>query len=158
MLAMFLLNLLLALAWVALTGQATPLNFIIGFGLGLALLALMQRAAGRPAYAARLGKTLLFLGYFGWQIVVANLRVTRDILLPRGRMQPAVVDVPLDLTDPAAITLLANVITLTPGTLSLDVAADRRTLYVHAMHVSSADEFRREIKDGFERIIKEMFQ
>ena len=66
--------------------------------------------------------------------------------------------VPLEVTSPAAITLLANLITLTPGTLSLDVAPNGRVLYVHAMHVQDAGAFRREIKEGFERYIKEIFE
>ena len=68
------------------------------------------------------------------------------------------VAVPLDVTRPSSITLLANIITLTPGTLSLDVAPSGNVLYVHAMHVQDADAFRKEIKDGFERYIKEIFE
>jgi multicomponent Na+:H+ antiporter subunit E len=66
-------------------------------------------------------------------------------------MRPAIVAIPLDLRSPLAITLLAQMITLTPGTLSLDVSSDRRVLYVHSMYVDDIDAFRRSIKDGFER-------
>ena len=66
--------------------------------------------------------------------------------------------VPLALDRDAEIALLANLITLTPGTLSLDVSPDRRTLYVHAMATTSPDDLRREIQQGFERRILEVFR
>ena len=155
---MLLLNLLLALAWVALTGQLTPINFGFGFAVGFLLLWLARRAAGESSYFAKVGQVIRFAGFFIWQLVVANLRVTVEILTPAHTMRPAVVAVPLDVTRPSSITLLANIITLTPGTLSLDVAPNGNVLYVHAMHVQDADEFRQEIKDGFERCIKEIFE
>lgn len=155
---MLLLNLLLALAWVALTGQLTPLNFGFGFAVGYLLLWLARRAAGESTYFKKVWLVIRFAGYFIWQLVLANLRVTYEILTPAHTMRPAVVAVPLDVTRPAAVALLANLITLTPGTLSLDVPPNGRMLYVHAMHVQEADLFRQEIKDGFERYIKEIFE
>lgn len=155
---MFLFNILLALAWIAITGQFTLANFLLGLVLSFALLWLAQRA-GRPfGYFGKVGKIIRFIGYFLGQLVMANLRVTYDILTPRPYMLPAVVAVPLDLKTPAQITLLANLITLTPGTLSLDVSPDQRTLYVHTMHLSDADEFVQEIKNGFEQYIEEIFE
>jgi multicomponent Na+:H+ antiporter subunit E len=154
---MLLLNLVLALVWMILTGQLTPLNFAIGFGLSYLLLWLVQRAAGKSIYFKKVPQVLGLTAFFVWELIIANLRVTYDIITPRHYMRPAVIAVPLDLESPAAITLLANLITLTPGTLSLDVTPDRRTLYIHSMHVRDADSFRREIKEGFERYIKEIF-
>ena len=155
---MLLLNVLLALAWVALTGQLTPINFGFGFVIGDLLLWLARRATGESNYFRKVWQVIKFIGFFIWQLVVANLRVTYEILTPTHTMRPAVVAVPLDVTRPAAITLLANLITLTPGTLSLDLAPNSKTLYVHAMHVQNADSFRQEIKDGFERYVKEIFE
>jgi multicomponent Na+:H+ antiporter subunit E len=155
---MLLLNLLLALAWVALTGQLTPVNFGFGFALGYLLLWLGRRVTGESVYFKRVWQVISFAAFFIWQLVLANLRVTYEILTPAHTMRPAVVAVPLDVTQPAAVTLLANLITLTPGTLSLDVASNGKMLYVHAMHVQDADTFRQEIKSGFERYIKEIFE
>lgn len=155
---MLLLNILLALAWVALTGQLTPLNFGFGFAVGYLLLWLGRRAVGPSSYFKKVWLVMRFAGYFLWQLVLSNLRVTYEILTPAHTMRPAVVAVPLDITRPAAITLLANVITLTPGTLSLDVSPNGETLYVHAMHVRDAAAFQREIKEGFESYIKEIFE
>jgi multicomponent Na+:H+ antiporter subunit E len=155
---MLLLNILLALAWVALTGQLTPLNFGFGFVLGYLLLWLVRRATGEVGYFGKVGRVLNFAGFFIWQLLLANVRVTYEILTPAHTMRPAVVAVPLDVTRPAAVTLLANLITLTPGTLSLDISPNGRTLYVHALHVRDADLFRQEIKEGFERYVKEIFE
>ena len=155
---MLLLNLLLALAWVALTGQLTPINFGFGFAAGYVLLWLVRRATGESSYFGKVWRVIKFGGFFVWQLVLANLRVTYDILTPHRTMRPAVVAVPLDVTRPAAVTLLANLITLTPGTLSLDLSPDGRLLYVHAMHVQDAASFQQEIKEGFDRYIKEIFE
>ena len=77
---------------------------------------------------------------------------------PGGRLRPAIVAVPLAVDRDAEIALLANLITLTPGTLSLDVSPDRRTLYVHAMATNALTYLRREIQEGFERRILEVFR
>jgi len=73
-------------------------------------------------------------------------------------MRPGIVAVPLDAETDAEITLLANLLTLTPGTLSLDVSADRRFLYVHMMYIEDADVARRQIKDGYERRVLEVLR
>jgi multicomponent Na+:H+ antiporter subunit E len=74
------------------------------------------------------------------------------------RLTPGIVAFPLTVTRPAEITLLANLITLTPGTLSVDVSEDGKLLYVHAINVRSREALVRAIADGFERKIIEAFQ
>ncbi|HSW51160.1 MAG TPA: Na+/H+ antiporter subunit E [Bryobacteraceae bacterium] len=91
--------------------------------------------------------------YFLWELVLSNMRVARDVLLPVSRLRPAVVAVPLDLKSDWPITLLSALITLTPGTFSLDVSSDRRVLYIHAMHVTDVEALPSEIKSGFEKRI-----
>ncbi len=97
------------------------------------------------------------LVYFLWELVVANVRLARDVIRPVSRLRPAIVAVPLSLVDDRQIVLLANLITLTPGTLSLDVSSDRKFLYVHVMHVEDVAAFREEIRSGFERRIRRLF-
>ena len=96
--------------------------------------------------------------FFIWELVKSNLRITWDILTPRHRMSPGVVAIPLDIKGNVAITLLANLITLTPGTLLLDVSDDKKYLYVHSMYIDDPAEFRKEIKEGFEQRVKELFK
>lgn len=95
---------------------------------------------------------LLFL----WEVILANLRVTYDVLTPRHRMRPGVVAVPLEPQSDIGITLLANLMALTPGTLSLDVSSDRRVLFIHAMYIESVESVTRRVKDSFERRIVEV--
>lgn len=105
----------------------------------------------------RLGRAIGFAVFFARELLLANLRVAWLILRPRRRLRPAIVAVPLDVRSDLAIQLLATTITLTPGTLSLDVASDRRTLYVHVIDVGAdVDGFVRDLKATFERRIKEL--
>lgn len=155
---MLLLNLLLALSWMALTGEFGLANFIAGFVLGYAILWVSQRAMGASSYFVKVRQVLSFIGFFLWELVLANLRVAYDIVTPGYFMRPSVIAIPLDIKSDAEITLLANLITLTPGTLSLDVSTDRRTLYIHAVYVKDLEKFRQSIKDGFERRVQEVFR
>lgn len=155
---LFLLNLLLALAWGALTGQFYPANLLFGYLLGLLLLWIIFRNQKGQRYFSRVPKIVEFLLFFLRELVVANLRVARTVLSPRLSIRPGVIAVPLDLETDAEITLLTNLLTLTPGTLSLDVSTDHRILYMHTMDFSDADEFRSQIKEGFERRVLEIMR
>ncbi len=108
-----------------------------------------------------LRKTVLvaeFILFFIWDLILANLRVAWDVITPRGYKRPGVIAIPLDARTDLEITLLANFITLTPGTLSLDVSADRSLLYIHAMFIDDPDTLRREIKQGLERRLLEVLR
>jgi multicomponent Na+:H+ antiporter subunit E len=104
-------------------------------------------------YFKRMGHGLDLALFFICELVLANLRVAYEILTPRHHMKPGIVGIPLDASTDLEITALANIITLTPGTLSLDISPDRRVLYIHAMYVDvhNLDQVRRAIKQGFER-------
>ncbi len=93
-------------------------------------------------------------GLFFYELVRSVKDVALTVLQPRRSIRPAIVAVPLSLRSDAGITLLANLITLTPGTTSLHVSKDRSTLYVHVMNASAQSV--RQIKDGFERRVKEV--
>ncbi len=156
---MFFLNIFLAIVWVVLTNEFTPANFVMGFVLVYFLLGLTEQAL-RPGsrYFGRVGRTISLFLFFLWEMLVASLRVTRHVLDPTLHIRPAVLAIPLDVKTDAEITLLANMITLTPGTLSLDVSEDKSVIYVHAMDVQDVDAFKREIKEGFELRIMEAFR
>lgn len=150
--------LVLALAWVALTGEVSLGNLLEGAVLSALLLVLLGRPPRRVLRLERLPKALGLLLYFLKELLLANAAVARSVLSPASALSPGIVAVPLDLTSDAGIATLANLITLTPGTLSIDVSEDRRTLYVHALHVGDPEAFRREVKGGFERRVKEVFE
>ncbi|MCY3908084.1 MAG: Na+/H+ antiporter subunit E [Anaerolineaceae bacterium] len=152
-----LLHVMLALIWAALNGELTPVNVAGGFVVGFLVLLLARGALGCQRYVSRVPRVLRFGLYFLAMLVQANLRVTLEVLTLNYKARPAIVAVPLDIRDEVAITTLANLITLTPGTLSLDVSSDRRVLYVHAMFVTDVEAFRLEIKDGLEQRVQDVF-
>ncbi|MBZ0292846.1 MAG: Na+/H+ antiporter subunit E [Anaerolineae bacterium] len=154
----FLLNVLLAVAWAALNGQFSPEFLLSGFILGYAMLWISRRALGCGGYVTKVPRVIRFFAYFLWELFSANLRVAWEVITPRFHMRPAIVAIPLSLESDLEITLLAQLITLTPGTLSIDVSSDKRVLYVHSMYVNDIDAFRRSIKDGFERQIRELLE
>ncbi len=155
---LFLSNVLLAVAWMALTGVFTPLNLTVGFVLGYGLLLLTQRAEQQPAYFKKVWQVVGFGVFFAKELVKANIRVAYDVITPKNLMSPGVIAIPLDAKTELEITLLANLITLTPGTLGLEVSSDRRVLYIHAMYITDVDKFRHEIKRGLERRLLEVLR
>jgi multicomponent Na+:H+ antiporter subunit E len=155
---LLLINVLLALAWAAVTASFSLHNLLFGFLLGSAALYLIREqvgTAGHISRAARIGGLALM---FLYELVLSALRVARVVLTPRLRLSPGIVAFPLTVDRDFEITLLANLITLTPGTLSVDVSDDRRTLYIHALDVPDADALRSDIARGFERKIMEAFR
>lgn len=154
----FLLNVMLALAWTALLGEFSVTNLLVGFAFGYLMLWVMQYSMGTSSYFIKVPQIVRFIVRFLWALIVANLRVAYSVLAPYEKMQPGIVALPLDIERDEEITLLANMITLTPGTLSLDVSADKRVLYVHGMHISNPEEFKRDIKTGFEQTVREVFE
>lgn len=150
-------SIVLALIWVGMTGVTTLGNLLVGYALALVVLMFLGRGAG-PGPVTRLWRLLRLTLFFVWELVVANLRVAHDVVTPTYYMRPGVIGIPLEANTDAEIVLLATLISLTPGTLSLDISEDRRTLYVHAMFVRDRDGFVRSIKDGFERRLLEVMR
>jgi multicomponent Na+:H+ antiporter subunit E len=153
-----MLNVFLALVWALAGGQLSLQNLVVGFVLSYGVLWLAQPVLSPTQYFRRLPIALRFCVFFLWQLLLSNLRVAFDVVTPTLYMRPGVVAVPLDAKTDQEITLLANLITLTPGTLSLDVSDDRRVLYVHAMFVDDAESVRQNIKNGFERRLLELLR
>jgi len=154
----FLANILLALAWMALTDSFHAGGFATGFLFGFFVIWIGRRDLQTSAYHRHLLAIAGFIPYLIKEMVVANFRVAYDVLTPRDYMKPGIVAVPLDLTTDLQITLLATCITLTPGTLSLHISEDRKVLYVHAMYIDDPEKLVQEIKQGFEQRIREIVQ
>ena len=106
---------------------------------------------GRLRQALRL---LGFLGYFARELCVANAQVVWDVLTPRSRLRPGVAALPLRTRTDAEVTLLANLVTLTPGTLTLAIARSPDVLYVHGMYAADADAFRAQLAEMETRMLR----
>lgn len=154
----FLLNILLAIAWMLLTGELTAENFIEGLIIGYIILWVSKAALGGTKYFKKIPKAIGFFFYFVKELIVANLKVAFDIITPKDYMEPGIVAVPLDAETDMEITLLANLITLTPGTLSLDVSKDKKVLYIHTLYLGDIEKFREEIKNGMEKRLLEVLR
>ncbi len=156
--SVFLLNVLLAIAWSALTGDFSPLNLGFGFVLSYGVLWLITRKSSSRSYFLQIPRVIEFIFFFAWDVIKANVRMTITILSPRMRLRPAVVMVPLDMKNEVGIILLSNLITLTPGTLSLDISSDRKAMFLHTLWMEDEEKFRAEIKNGYERRVKEIIE
>lgn len=153
----FLWNILLAVNWALLAGHFTLENLVSGYVLGFVLLGILRRAFPGTGYFLKVRKALGFFVAFLWEIVRANLSVARTVLFePSDRIRPAFLAIPLEAKSDAEIALLANLITLTPGTLSIDVSADRSVLYIHTLDVEDIDALRAEIKRSLESRLLEL--
>ncbi|MTI18940.1 Na+/H+ antiporter subunit E [Rhodobacteraceae bacterium RKSG542] len=156
--SLFLANLLMAVAWAAVSGSFTGLNLVFGFVLATLTLYVIREQVAFRRYIARSWRiTKLALTFF-WELVKSSWRVFIMLINPKLDVQPGIIAMPLTVTKDYEITLLANMITLTPGTLSMDVSEDRKTLYIHCVDVPDPDETIREIKESFERQIMEAFR
>jgi multicomponent Na+:H+ antiporter subunit E len=155
---MFLWHILLALTWAALTGVLTWSNILVGFILAYPVLFIAQRSVDASRYFWRLERVVRFAVLYLWELILANLRVAYDVMTPTRRMRPGVLAIPLDANTDVEITLLANLITLTPGSVSLDVSSDRRFLYLHAMYIDDVEEYRKSVKDTLEKRVLEVLR
>ena len=152
------LNIMLAFLWSALTGQFTLENITTGFILGYIVLYILRGVFGSGQYFSKGAQLVWFVAFFLWELLIANLRVARDVLRPGPlRIRPRVIAIPLELRGDVPVTLFANLLSLTPGSLSLDVSDDRKTLFVHVIHAPDEEVMKRDIKRGFERQVVNLF-
>lgn len=153
-----LINLVLMVIWVLINGDFTFTNFVFGFLLSYFILWVISRSekSSERKYFILIPRIIKFVLFFFKELIMANLSVAYEVITPHYNMNPGIVAVPLDIKTDFQIMLLANMISLTPGTFSMDVSSDRKYLYVHAMYIKSKKDFIREIKNGFERQILEI--
>jgi multicomponent Na+:H+ antiporter subunit E len=151
---------LLALLWTAVTGALNVPNLALGLIVGALVLAVAMRDTRGAALYLRAWRVLRLIGLFIWELIAGGLQVARLVLTPnlRDSLHPAIIGYPLRVSSDAEITLLANLITLTPGTLSVDVSPDRRLLYVHVLTLADREAFIRSIAAGFERQVQAVFR
>ena len=156
---MLLGNILLALAWAALQGEFSLSSLLTGYLLGYGLLVLLGKGGlVSSKFGSKVVHFFALAGFFLWELLLANIRIARDVVGPVHRIRPAVIAIPLDVQSDAEILLLSAMINITPGSVTIDVSDDRRTLYVHVMHITDPETKRREIKDGFERRVIQLFR
>ena len=154
----FVLNAFLAVSWAALIGSFTATNLLIGYVIGYLALWVARPLFGESSYFERVWRILRLAALFVYELVVSSLRVVWDVITPTHQSRPGIIAMPLDVTRDDEILLVANLISLTPGSLSLDLSADRKILFVHAMFVDDPEQLRRELKTGIERRVMEALE
>jgi multisubunit Na+/H+ antiporter MnhE subunit len=141
----------LAVMWAILQRRLDVADLALGYGVGLAIVWLCRDFWTERVTIRHAGTMLRLLGDFSREVVRANLQVAWIIVRPSMPIRPAFIVLPLALRDDLQITALASMITLTPGTLTIDVAPDRSALYVHCLAAPDPDAVRAQITRLFER-------
>lgn len=151
-----LLNFFIALVWMFMSTSFTTSTFIIGFLIGLLLIIMTRRFFPDRLYIWRLWATLKLALLFFKELTLSNISVLQVVLRPKMDIQPMIFALPTDLEHDWEITLLSSLITLTPGTIVLNVSDDQKTLYIHAIDVDDVEDAIDSIKNSFEKAIKEV--
>lgn len=143
----FLFNLFLALTWSLLTGSASPWNFVAGFLVGAVVVSAYCNVTGQGHYIRRSFEAVGFLLYFFVILVKANVQIAKECITPGFHAEPRVLRYPVSHLSAVERTTLANAITLTPGTLVMDISPDGNWLYIHCMYAASPAEALKEIDE-----------
>lgn len=151
-----LLNLLLAFTWMFLKNEYSGNTFIIGYLLGLLILMVFRHFFNDRFYLLRVYAVIKLILLFFRELLLSNIAVLKVILKPRLTITPGIFALETKLTKDWEITILANLITLTPGTLVVNISDDNKTLYIHAMDLADKQEAIDSIKNTFERAIMEV--
>lgn len=153
-----LLSLSLVLLWLLLVNAVSAGHLLLGALLGWLIPFATARFWPEAIRVRRPGVLLRFLGVFAYDIVRGSFQVAWLILKGPAGLRPAFVEVPLDLVTDLGISLLANTISLTPGTVSAKLSADRRTLIVHTIDTADPAALAAEIKQRYEIPLRQVFE
>jgi multicomponent Na+:H+ antiporter subunit E len=153
-----ILNIAFAVVFTILLGSDSIGVFLSGFVLGYVALWLSKPLYQDTAYFRRLPKTVNLAVYFLKELVVSNLRVLWDVITPKHINRPGIIGIPLTAKTDLEIFVVASLISLTPGTLSVDLSDDRKILFVHVMFLDDVEKTREDIKSGLERRVLEVMR
>lgn len=151
-----LINILTAVIWMFLQSSFTPASFVFGYLIGLLILFILRRFLVFDFYPRKLWAIVKLFFLFVVELTKANVDMVKVVLQPKLNNQPGIVAVRTELDSNVEITLLAALISLTPGTISMDFSDDNKTIYIHSIDVPDKDEMIEEIRNSFERAIMEV--
>lgn len=136
----------LTAVWTALWGSVTPANVGSGLLAALVVVRLFPLPSDRsPVWVLRPVAALRFALWFSWKLIEANIAMLWEVLTPTDYSRPGVIAVPIGECSPGIATLIANAISLTPGTLTLEIQGKPPVLYIHVMHLDDPDDVRRDV-------------
>lgn len=152
------LSLVLLVVWLLMVRSLALGQILLGLFLAIGIPLLTQRFWEPLPPVKHPLKLAWFVLVVLYDIVKANIQVSLLILLPRREPHPGFVEYPLEVTDRLAVTLLANTITMTPGTVSTNIRLDGASLLIHVLDLDDEQALIREIRDRYERPLKEIFE
>lgn len=149
-------NTIIAFMWMFLSESYTLPSFVFGYLLGIVLLLLLRRFIPKPFYLKRVYNIIKLILLFIKELILSNIDIIKLVYKRRPDVEPGIFALPTELKSAWEITLLANLISLTPGTLSIAISDDQSTIYIHAMHIDKVEEEIQSIKNTFEKAIMEV--
>ncbi len=149
-------NLIISFMWMFLSESYTFITFIIGYIVGILLLLILNRFFNERFYLERFHKIILLFYIFIRELILSNLDVVKLVYAKNPNFEPGIFAMPIDVKKNWEITLLANLISLTPGTLSIAISDDNKNIFIHAMHIDEKEQSIYEIKNTFEKAIMEV--
>ena len=160
MLVKVMLYLVLALVWVGLTSEVTLPAFVTGIIIGIIIMKIYGERSLRSLQinVRHIWPLIQLFFIFAYGLLVANLTVLVKVFSPKLNIKPGIIKVPIDIEGPFWITTLANMVTLTPGTLTVEVSADNKFFYVHCLNIDNEASVISSIKDTFEKKILEVYK
>lgn len=156
------LSILLLLFWLLITFSLSVENIIVGAVAAILTTLIFGKHFVNSLYKllqpARYFWALIYLFIFTWEVLKANFDVAYRVIHPAMPIKPGIVKVPLEVQSDIARTMLANSITMTPGTIAVDIIGDY--IYVHWIYVrtENPEEYTREVSGRFEKYIKKIFE
>lgn len=151
-----LLNLIIAFVWMFFYSDWSPQRFILGYLIGAVLIGLLNRFWEQDFYLRKIWSVFKLLVLFLKELVVSSFTVIGQVLSPKLNIRPGIFAYETKLKTDWEITVLACLICLTPGTLTMEVSRDKRTLYIHAMDIKDTDSVTSQIRNTFEKAIMEV--
>lgn len=142
MFGQFLLNLFIALLWLLLKDEPTPqfTTFVSGFFIGIVILYIMHRFFGTQFYLRRVRKIIQLILLFIQELIISSFSVMKQILTPNLQITPGIFTYRTSLTGDWEITALALLLTLTPGSVVMEVSEEGNLFYIHAMDIEQSKE------------------
>lgn len=151
-----LLNLFIAFLWMFLQDRWTFLTFLSGYIVGVIILLFMRRFFNAPLYIYKVWAVIKLLAVFIYELVVSGIFVIRHVLRPKMNITPGIFRLEVDLEGDVEVTLLSMLITLTPGSVVMEVTPDGKAIYVHALDLPVSKIAVQKSQKRFEKAIKDV--
>jgi len=153
-----ILSIVLLIVWLLLNNTIATGHIILGALLGIVIPWFTSSFWQDKICLSSPKSALKFIMIVIYDIIIANITVAKLILGPSEKLRPAFFDLPLDIEHPLGISILASTISLTPGTVSCDLSADKKSLHIHALHLEDEAKTIQEIKQRYEKLLLEVFK